>query len=146
MGINKNMVAKIIKDLPKDPALRLVAWNDIKEILSDFKKLETALRKEMLKEYFPKPKEGTSNVALGHEWKVRCKQTVNRKLDESQFENVFAKLPRGSKQKLIKFDPKLVVAEYNKLSDTDRAIFDEALTEKNGAASLELVPPKELEL
>lgn len=146
MSINKNVVAKIIKELPEDPAARLMAWNDVKSLLSDVKKLEAALRKEMIESFFAKRVEGTNNVDLGKEWKVRCKQPVSRKLDPTQFDLVFEHLPRGAKQKLIKFEPKLVLAEYNKLSDKDRAIFDEALTQKNGSATLDLVPPKALEL
>ena len=146
MAINKNLAKKIIADLPKDPAARLVAWNDVKGLIADLKKVEAALRKEALDEFFAKREEGTTNVELGHDWKARCKQPVTRKLDPTKFDAVFEKLPRGFRQKLIKMDAKLVVGEYTKLSDEHREIFDEAVTMKNGTASLELLPPKTVEL
>lgn len=142
MRITKNLAAKFLKDLPADPQLRLMAWNELQELLKDLKKVESTLRKEMLSEFFPSPEEGTNNCALGNDWKAVCKQPVTRKCDEAAFEPVFKQLPRGYRQKLIKTSHTLIVANYRKLSEDERKIFDEALIISNGSASLTVVPPK----
>ena len=146
MAIDKNLAKKIIKSLPEDPASRLMAWNDIKELLDDVKKIEASLRKELLESYFAAREEGTTTVELGHEWKVRCKQSCTRSIDKKKIDDVMKLIPASIRKTLVKFEPKLVVAEYRKLSPEVKAIFDDALTLKNGSATLELVPPKTVEL
>lgn len=142
MKVQKNLAATLLADLPEDPQLRLMAWREIAEILKSFKVVESQLRTEMVAHFFPNPKEGTTNYALGNDWKVTCKQPITRKCDEAVFDAVFKELPRGFKGQLIKFKPELVVSAYRKLSDEHKAIFDEALIISNGSAALEVKAPK----
>lgn len=142
MKVPTNLADKLLKDLPADPQLRLMAWQEIEVLMKSLKKVEAQLRKEMQSHFFPNPDEGTNNKALGNDWKVTCKQTITRKCDEAAFEAVFKELPRGYKQKLIKFKPELITSAYRKLSDEHKKVFDEALIIKNGSATLEVKAPK----
>lgn len=137
------LAAAIQKELPADPNLRLVAWQDITTLLKKVKAIESNLRKELQDHFFKKPKEGTNTVDLGNGWKTQLKAPMSRKCDEASFDAVFSELPRGFKQKLIKFEPKLVTSEYRKLTPEQKVIFDQALIIKPGAGTLSLVPPKE---
>ena len=148
MSINKKIGTKMVADLKliTDPASRLVAWNDVKAVLDQVKKIESALRKEMLGEFFSNREEGTNNHSLGADWKAVCKQPMSRAIDVAKLDEVMAKMPRGSKQKLVKVEHKLILGEYRKLDEKTKAIFDDALTLKKGTATLELVAPKTVEL
>ena len=143
MSIYDELSKQIAAELPSDPHLRLVAWHDIAELLKKVKAVESKLRGELVTTFFPAPVEGTNTVDLGNDWQVKLVGKVARKCDEAAFAAVFEQLPRGAKQKLIKFKPDLILKEYKKLPPDQRLIFDQALIIKPGSPTLSLIPPKD---
>ncbi len=135
----------IHKELPQDKNMRLFAWHELQATLKILKEAEMEMRLEMGLAFF-KPAslvEGTNTAEIGNGWKLKNKHTLRRSVDEAALEAVLKQLPRGSRGKLLKFKPAVVIKEYRRLSDKERKIFDEALVIKPASLSLELCPPKE---
>lgn len=124
---------------------KIVAWKDAKLQLDAFKKLEMELRKELVSENFDHEKlEGTENLELGNDWKLKCVKKLSYKLDNQKGATVkaLAAMPSYVAERLVKWEPKLSTSEYKKLDATNRAIIDEVLTITEASPSLDLVAPK----
>lgn len=131
------------KELPDDPNVRLAMWVELSELQKKVKFLEMELRKSLSTHFFPTPKEGANNLPMQAGWKLTNKHTINRKCDEAAFDSVFAELPEGAKDSLIKYKPELNIKPYRSLSADHKRIFDQCLIIKNGSPELKLVEPKE---
>ena len=144
-SIQDELANFIGKELPKDPNLRLLAWHELQALQKKLRVIEMDLRKEMTAHFFDvaTAKEGTNTADIGNGWKVRYKHGLDRKCDEAAFEAVFAKLPEGSKETLIKFKPEVNIKGYRALPEESRKIFEECLIIKPSSPALELVAPKE---
>lgn len=127
----------------------LERWYKMQEELSELKTAESLLRKRIFAHYFPNPKEGTNDFALGDGYVVKGGRVVNRKVLESEVEaykerakQEGSNLPKFNFAKLIKYKPELVKSEYNKLTDEQRHAFDQVLEIKDGSPTLDVVKPK----
>lgn len=107
--------------------------------------LEQALRKAVMAEFFPTPKEGVNNLDMGQGWTLKGTYKIDRKVDEAALPAVKEQLRElgVNADTLVKYKPEVATTIYKALSEQARLIFDTALTIKPGSPTVELVPPKE---
>lgn len=106
-----------------------------KKALDKAKAAEAEARAELVKAAFPNGlQEGTNNLAFDGKWTVKVTGVVDRKVDEAALpailERVAKKFDGLDLRDLVKWKPELKVAEYKKLPDAIKKVFDNALTIK----------------
>lgn len=132
-----------------DERMRLLQnWNTAVAQVAAVKPLitqEQELRKAVMAEFFPEPKEGVNNLDMGQGWTLKGTYKVDRKVDEAVLPAVQEQLRElgVNADTLVKYEPKLATAAYRALSEQARLVFDTALTIKPGSPTVELVPPKD---
>jgi len=131
-----------MKRLTKKIKEKINEWNETTKQLKLIKSRESNLRDEIVDEVFPDRLEGTTRTELGAGFNLVVTQTYSRELDDSSFGEIFKRLPKGSKKKLIKTKVSLVKAAYDKLTSEERDIFDECITVKPNKPSLKIEEPK----
>lgn len=106
---------------------------------------EQELRKAVMAEFFPVPKEGVNSLDMGQGWTLKGIYKIDRKVDEAALPAVKEKLRElgVNADTLIKYKPEVAITIYKALPEQARLIFDTALTIKPGSPTLELIPPKE---
>lgn len=122
----------------------LADWYKLKKELADVKAKEMLLRMKIFKSIFPAPKEGTNNHDLADGYVLKAQWGYNREVDLGSFtvlKESFEKhnIPADS---LIQYKASLKKAEYNKLTEEERKLFDQALVIKPGSPTMEIVKPK----
>ena len=120
---------------------KLAEWADAAIQLAKFKAKEMKLRLECFEEGFPKPIIGVNYLTLGNDYRLRATYKLGYKVDPQALDATLEQLPVAVADKLIKYNPALVLAAYKGLATDDKAIMDEALTIKPGAPTLEIVAP-----
>ena len=121
--------------------------------LAKVKAAEAMLRSRLAKHFFPTPTEGSKDnkhpLNDGTGAILQMDHKVNRKVLPDQLDVLKAKidgegsnLPKLPFNKLVKYTPELVKAEYNKLTTEERKLLDEALEIKDGMPELKVVVPK----
>ena len=133
---------------------KLTAWYQAKKALEAAKITEASLRSEVLRELYDfggdsDLREGTENLELGNDYKLKAVFKISRKLENKNGEtqiavDKIAAMENGLiyAERLVKWSPELSVSEYKKLPDNIRAVIDECLTSKAATPSLEIVEPK----
>lgn len=111
-------------------------------------KQEQELRKEVVKFWFPDPKEGTNKTEIGNEWSLKLMHKINRTVDEAAYDATATKLREMgiNTDKLTRTTHEVAIAEYRALENLNKEafkIFEGCLIIKPAAPVLELVPPKE---
>lgn len=126
--------------------LNLQEWQAARKHLEHYKNLEMKLRKEIFGVVFPLPKEGTNTVPLQNGWSIKGIRKVDRKLDPAALNALAEEIDQVgiARGKIIAYTPELVLKEYRTLTDEQRLVFDQVLTIKDGAPSMELIAPKEV--
>jgi hypothetical protein len=126
---------------------KLQEWYALRQKLEvDFEQLidrEMALRKELFTYYNPNPQEGTTKLELGNGWRLEMVYGLKRDFDTEAMDAVFAKLPPGSKDWLVRYKPELQVKTYKEMPEELRKVLDECIITKPTAPVLRLVPPVE---
>ena len=125
---------------PKD----LADWYKLQEQLKKIKIAEMFLRKKIFNALFPDPKEGTNSHTLPDGFVVKGVHSFTREVDPATL-TACADLLRENgirSEQLVKWDPSLKKAEYNKLTAEQQQVFDQVLIIKPGSPSLEIVKPK----
>lgn len=131
----------------------LATWFKLKQQLAQVKSAEALLRSRVFKFFFPTPVEGSKDnkytIPDGTGAVLQATHVINRDVDMGELTALRdaisaegSNLPKLKLDELIKWKPELVKAEYNKLSDEDRAVFDRVLIVKPGSPSLDIVHPK----
>lgn len=127
----------------------LADWYKMAKELSALKVAESLLRKRLFAHYFTDPREGVNNHNLDDGFVLKGGRVVNRKIIPDELLNLRvaidaegSNLPKLDFRKLVKYTPELVKAEYNKLSDEDKLVFDRCLEIKDGSPTLDVVKPK----
>lgn len=145
------------KDYSNDDLL--MAWRAEAATLKSVKAREGAMRSEIVRRIFPKPKEGTQRHPLGSGYQLKGVYKPNYKIanDESLPGALEAMANAGNEgpfitQRLIKRKPELSISEYKALlqsandgNGTARAILttlQSILTIEEGSMSLEIEEPK----
>lgn len=134
---------------------KLLAWDNAKKALEAAKATESALRQEVLKDFYSfggesDLREGTENLELGNGYRLKAVFKLSRKLENKNGETskalfAIAENFEGGKlytERLVKWSPDLSVSEYEKLPAEIRAVIDECVTSKAATPSLEIVEPK----
>lgn len=129
----------------------LAKWFKLKQQLAKVKSAEALLRSRLFKHYFPAPEEGANTFPIndGTGAEIKGVHTIQRDVDEAELEALReamfeegSNLPQLSIDKLVKWKPSLVKAEYNRLTDDERAVFERALIIKPGSPSMDIKIPK----
>ena len=123
---------------------KLELWYNMADEMAQYKAVEMELRKEIFDRCFPNPVEGSGNkYELQGGWIVQAKYPYTRKVDVAILTNLQPKLDKaGVPSSVIKWTPTLVMGEYNKLPDKQKAILDQAIEVKPGSPALEVKLPK----
>jgi hypothetical protein len=126
-------------------------WYELQQRMAADKTAEALLRSRIYKQFFPTPKEGTNNHPLedGTGAVLKAKRVVNRKVLEPELDayksnskEEGSNLPKLPWNKLIKYEPKLSMSEYNKLTNDEKKACDMVLEIKDGSPQLEITIPK----
>lgn len=105
---------------------------------------ERDIRKQVIAEFFPKPKEGSNLSEIDNGWHLKLNYPMKREIDEALVQAVRDTLEAAdhSGDKVIVMRPKLDLKEYRGMPKKATDIIDRCIIMKPGSASLELVPPK----
>ena len=118
----------------------LLQWESQKADLAKSREDEMSLRKAISNTLFPDGKEGT-NKCYVDDIAVSAVLKTNRSVDKgrlSAFAEEFAEY-NINVDELITYKPELKVGPYRKLSDQQRAVFNQALTIREGAPEVKIV-------
>lgn len=118
-------------------------WTEAKESSAYWKDREAALRKEVFSTFFEEPKEGVNKLELEGGWTLKADYKYNRTVDKAALPAVLEQLDKGITDRLIKYKPELSITEYKRLTEDQRVILAEAITEKPGSPSITIIPPKD---
>lgn len=125
----------------------------MQEELTKLKAAEAMLRRRIADHFFPSPTEGSAGnkypINDGTGAILQMDHKLSRAVLEPELEvykaalkEEGANLPKLPLNKLLKYKPELVKAEYNKLTDEERAACDTFLNIKPGMPDLKVVIPK----
>lgn len=121
----------------------LAEWYKMAQDLRNLKAKESLLRKKIFGSAFPDPKEGTNNYDLPDGYVLKGQHVLNRDIDIGALDALKPKLREEgmNPDNLVKYKPELKKAEYNKLTEEQKKLFDQCLIIKPGSPSLEIVLP-----
>lgn len=124
---------------------KMSEWFDLTQQLETIKARELQLRNELFAESFADPVEGAAHNKreLGDGWILQGDYKINRTIDQA----VVSTLAKGDNtapliDKLIRYKPELVLKEWKALSDEDKVLVADMVTEKPGTPGLKIVKPK----
>jgi len=128
-----------VKVKPNDLVSR---WERAKVALDAAKKLESALREELVAAHFQQNSTGTHHFDTPDGRDLVCVKKLNYKLDKdttAEAQSVIATLIGVElASRLVSWKPDLSLTEYKKLPDNARVIIDRALTITPATPTLEL--------
>lgn len=109
---------------------------------------EMELRKAVMAEFFPLPKEGVNTFPLAEGWVLKGTYKIDRKVDVAAIPAVYAKLREMgvNPDPLLEYKPSLVSSAYKSLATINPEaahVFDQALTIKPASPTVELKASKE---
>lgn len=121
----------------------LAEWYKMAQDLRNLKAKESLLRKKIFGSAFPDPKEGTNSYDLPDGYVLKGQHVLNRDIDIGALDALKPKLREEgmNPDNLVKYKPELKKAEYNKLTEEQKKLFDQCLIIKPGSPSLEIVLP-----
>jgi hypothetical protein len=121
----------------------LDTWYKLKADLARIKASEMLLRTKIFKFFFPAPVEGTNTAPLAQDWVIKGTYKLTRDIDIGVFNAYKEQFKEHgiNSDKMVKYTPSLVVAEYRMLTEEQMSLFDNALIIKPGSPSLEVVLP-----
>ena len=124
-------------------AAEILEWEQTKAELDRLKSKEMLLRTRIFKGFFPNPVEGTNKFPLANHYELKATHVINRSVDIGAFTNMRPLFTENGLRvdDLVKFKPELAKAEYNKLTEEEKHLFDRCLIIKPGSPSLEIFLP-----
>lgn len=149
----REMVINTINELdsttrPDEDSLTTVRrWEALQALVSAGKAAvdpEMIVRKQVMAAVFPEAQEGVNTVELGSGWKLKGTRKIDRKLDEATLPDTIAQLRAAmvNTDELVEYKPALKLAKFRELTEEQKLILANSLTEKDASPSLELVAPK----
>lgn len=117
-------------------------WFQQKGELTKLRASEMLCRKELAAHFFPMPNEGTNKVPIPANHELVLSHSIIREIDEPLLNALGRELYEQGvpMDLLIVYKPSLKLAEYRKLNDAQRALFDQIITSKEGSPTLEIKP------
>lgn len=108
---------------------------------------EMELRKAVMAEFFPLPKEGVNDFPLAEGWVLKATYKLDRKVDMGAIPAVYAKLREMgvNPDPLLEYKPSLVTSAYKAMATINPEaahVFDQALIIKPASPTIELKAPK----
>ena len=140
---DNSLVEIEVATISDEMGAKVWAWHKLAKLLAKYKKDESKARKFIEKALFSEAKVGTNTLELPEDWELKCVRKENVTVDEAALPAALAELGKGVEDRLIKWKPSLVAAEYKKLSDEEKEIIDQALVTKPGAPTMTLIAPPE---
>lgn len=134
---------------------KIATWNELATKLADIKTQEYALRQQLALLGDPTKLEGTENLGLPNDWRLKVEKTQNYKAINDNGETValldaIYKIDQAIPQLLIKWRPDISISIYKQhvipLLETHpelKPLASAAIEIKPGAPVVELVPPKQ---
>ena len=138
-------MARKAKAATAAPILNLDAmiteWYELAEKLNPLIQRERELRTAIFKQAFPEPNRGTNKVRISHGMALvgdyRLNYTVDRPLLQEKLNDpAIAPIIH----EIINFSPLVREGAFYKLSDEDRSLVADMITEKPGTPGLEIKP------
>lgn len=128
----------------------LADWLSAQSKVASFKpdvEKEMELRKAVMAEFFPLPKEGVNDFQLAEGWVLKGTYKLDRKVDMSAIPAVYAKLREMgvNPDPLLEYKASLVTSAYKAMATINPEaahVFDQALTIKPASPTVELKAPK----
>jgi len=124
------------------PADLVSRWERAKAALDAAKKLESALREEIVAAHFQQNSTGTHHFDTPDGRDLVCVKKLNYKLDKDTTANAQTEIAVligvELATRLVNWKPDLSLSEYNKLPDNAREAIDRALTITPATPTLEL--------
>lgn len=126
----------------------ILAWQESARLAKSHGDREKELRSLIYGAFFGDLEEGTThNHALGNGYKLTGKRPLNYKLAPDATDVALDAITAMGKstlvaERLVKWEPKLSLTEYNNLTDDQRKAIDKALTVTPGLPSIEVKEPK----
>lgn len=140
---------------PLTKAEKLQKWLDAQKALAEAKDEEMKARKDVIGDYVDPTtgllegkKEGTVNIQLANDWKLKVVLKQNYNLDQATIDAALDKLEVAGEngkfiaERLVSWKADLSIKEYRLLLPAHKAIIDSVLTITDGSPSLQLVDPK----
>lgn len=121
---------------------KIQAWSEADTNQKAWREIELKLRAELVKELFPFDTAGSSHHELGNGWKLSVTKGIDYKLDADKITEVLNSFDDSTAALLVKWEPKLSVSNFKKLSPEDQAKFTDVLTTRPSSPQLKLVEPK----
>lgn len=149
-------MADLTEETAVTPA-ELSKWFLLKKQLGEVKSAEAMMRSRIAKFFFPTPDEGTNTHPLkdGTGANLKMVHNIDRKVDEGELEALREAMSAAEDDeknnlhgleldftKLIVWKPELKIAEYRKLTEAQRQVFDRVLVVKPGMPQLDITIPK----
>ena len=119
-------------------------WFSLVPELKRMKAREMELRKSLFNGAFPFPTEGTNSFDLEGGYKLKGTYKLERSVDTAAFQALSKEMKEAdiAADGMLRFKASLVAAEYKRLDDEQRHLFDQCIITKPGSPSLEIIPPK----
>lgn len=152
-----NAAALLSQPWPEKPLTKqekLQKWLDAQKAMAEAKDAEMEARKAVVADYIDPTtglldgkKEGTVNIPLANNWKLKVVLKQNYNLSQADIDAALDKMEKTGEngkfiaERLVSWKAALSVKEYRLLSDAHKAIIDNVLTITDGSPSLELVDP-----
>jgi len=137
-----------VPQIPEEEKLaQLTEWHVAKQEALACKPItdrELMLRKQLLRVFFPNPKEGANVCPLPNDCKLTITAPLTRSIDKEGLIELNDELVAMGIDiiGLIEYEPKLKVSAYRELSTEQRNLFDRCLVVKDGAPTIEIKEPK----
>lgn len=125
----------------------IMEWLKVKNDLAKTKAKESVLRQKIIKTFFGAPKEGTNNFELGNDYKLKFTHKLQRDVDEAMLTNLLAVFKEKGidVDQLIERKPSLKIKPWRELTEEQAQVFNQVITTKPAAGTLEFVKPKGVE-
>lgn len=144
-----NAIKNVFKSDAQKMEEKLATWYTTKQQLDALKEQERVMRDEIVSALATSDKlEGTENIDIGNGYKLKVVKKLNYSLDKQKLDDVLIHIEDNFEngkflvERLVKYKPEMSTAEYKKLPQEVKVIFDAVVTTKEAAPSIDIVAPK----
>jgi hypothetical protein len=122
---------------------KLEKWFLLRDQLKELREAENKLRMEIFNSAFPEPIEGTNKLELSDGYILKATYPITRKIDVAVLDSIKEQLVNNhiKVDKLVKWEPELMIRGYRTLDEEELALFDQCLIIKEGSPQMEIVLP-----
>lgn len=142
------MATKPAEQFPSAHKQLLKRWEDVKAAAAKLQAEERELRDKIVEMVTdPQKKSGTINFDLGNGYKCKIVKGLRYNLDKDGVNDALDAIERTGPEgklisdRLVKFEPRLSITEYNQLPLNMKAIIDKVITISDASPTVEIVAP-----